>query len=82
MSGPRLDAIISSNRNIQFLLCVAIEVSDEKAPAAVWIVIPTLESAGNTCAELFARLGNLLTQQQSAADEGAGGAHHYRSLHY
>src|SRR5439155_20607331 len=42
----RVDAIVRSDGDIEFLLRVAIEVADEDADAAVLVVIPALERAG------------------------------------
>src|SRR5262249_60948318 len=68
------DAIIGTNGNIEFLLRIAVEISDEKTAAPILVNEPAFKGSGHTRAELLARLGDLLTQQQCAAGDGTGGA--------
>ncbi len=81
VGSTRLDLVVGPDGNVEFLLYISIEISDEKTAAAVLVVKPAFESAGNARAELLPRFGDLLPQQQRAADDRAGGAQTPESLH-
>src|SRR5439155_14119758 len=79
VGSTRLDLVVGSDGNIQFLLYISIEISDEKTAAAFLVFKPAFESAGNARAELLPRFRDLLPQQQRAADDRAGGAQDRKS---
>ena len=59
--GPAgFNSIVWSDRDVEFLLRVAIEIADKETAAAVFVVEPALESTRDAGAELLPRLGNLL----------------------
>ena len=65
VGATRFDPVGRTDRNIQFLGRVAIQVSDEKTAAAIVVVEPALECAGDARTELLARLA-----RQSLARRG------------
>src|SRR5262249_52118361 len=76
-----VDTIIGGNGNIEFLLGVGVVISDQKNPGPILVNEPAFKGSGHTRAELLARLGDLLTQQQYAAGDGTGGAQTEDSFH-
>ena len=80
--GPaRLDLIIRPDGDVEFLLSVAIEVSNQKTAIPVLLIEPAFECARRARAKLLPRFRNLLAQEEHAAGEGAGGAQTYEFLH-
>src|SRR6266853_2575918 len=53
----RLDAVVRSDRDIEFLLRVAVEVADQQTDAAVFVPVPPFVRAGDTGAFLTNRVG-------------------------
>ena len=64
-----LDPVVGTDRNIEFLLRIAIEISDEKAASSLSLALvagePTLERAGNAGAEFLPRLGDAIWPHNS-----------------
>ena len=67
----RFDAIVRADRDFNRLREVAIEIPDEEGVAAVGILIPPLEGAGDALTELpHRRAGKLLPGPSSVEGRG------------
>src|SRR5262249_16772474 len=73
------DVIVRTDGDVEFLLCVAIEISHQKALVDLLIIEPAFKCTRKASAELFSGLGNLLAQQQCAAGNRAGGTQTHKS---
>src|SRR5205823_3900553 len=60
-----LDAVVGSQREVQFLFQIAVEVAEQQAEAAVRVWKPAFECAGDTLSRIVSRLeGQTLRRQQ------------------
>src|SRR5947207_11063213 len=57
MGSARLDDVVGSDWDIEFLLRVAVEVADQQTDAAVFVPVPPFVRAGDTGAFLTNRVG-------------------------
>src|SRR5262249_16810790 len=65
-----LDAVVCADRDFQFLLEIAVEITDQDAEAAVGVREPSFKRASDALSELVRRLeGQLLRPQQSPTDQ-------------